>query len=147
MPTRHVFLHFRLRLNNLFMMCGQVLTMVQAGSRSLSVSRVATAPIIRLPSVIRSASTWPASTKRRMTPPHPTPSKIAKYIKTYLGGWGSGKYAERSYESIVPSFKLFGHGKRPETHQHKFSCFCTSSSSPICFVYPPKAWITLFEKP
>ena len=30
--------------------------------------------------------------------------------------WRSGKYAGQSYEAIGPSFKLFGHGERPEIH-------------------------------
>ena len=35
----------------------------------------------------------------------------------------TGKTADKSYESIGVSFKSFGQGKRPETHQHNFPCF------------------------
>ena len=48
---------------------------------------------------------------------------LIHFAKGYLFG-GSGKYAEKTYESNGHSLKLCGHETRLETHQNMFShCF------------------------
>ena len=70
------------------------------------------------------------------------------YVFKICGGGRSGKYADKTYESIGPNFKLFGHGKRPETYQNIFSLFVnTSNSSPILLSCPLKPQLTFLKNP
>ena len=54
-----------------------------------------------------------------------------------MGGWGSGKYAGKSYESIGPTFDLFGCGKMSGNPVNSIWGFWgTSNSSQILLCCP-----------
>jgi hypothetical protein len=58
----------------------------------------------------------------------------------FSGGGGvcrSGKYAGKWYDSILASFKLFGHGKRPGTHRNDSRVRTASNSCPILLFAAP----------